>query len=70
MRLEMQRLQVGMTVIVDITGYSKAGVALGKARASGTIVALGHEGVTVQLDATFAGVNVLTTPHERVLLAQ
>jgi len=66
----MLRLHVGMAVVVDIAGYTKDGVALGEVPASGTIVALGYEGVTVQLDATLAGVNVLTVPPDRVLIAQ
>ena len=66
----MPDLQVGMNVTVDLSGFTKNGVSLGRASTAGTIVAMGYEGITVQLHATVEGVSVVTVPFERVAVAR
>ena len=66
----VRKIDVGMNVTVDVSGLTKNGAPLGVATTAGTIMAFGHEGVTVQLDTTVAGVNVVTVPPDRVTAAE
>jgi acetyl-CoA acetyltransferase len=67
----MPQAEIGQRVQVDISGLQAPGVSVGGGvTATGTIIGINGGQITVQLDVSFSGQNVVTVSSDRVALFQ